>query len=303
MRKQDAFDMRIRQALDARFSGVTGQLMDAEHILRLAKGKEKPVKRKLSAAFILVMVFMLAAVGALAAVIATAGTVSWDGQFSPSPVNEPVSPSPVPSGNVVPNNRVVDELLADIPESEFWCVSYVNGSNGRYGCIGPHLSTLSELSQHINGMQLQVPTLSANYTLENIELYYDCSPLVFPNAYEVVPYGSMTLSKYKVAPATDRDIEGYSVSLLDSYGRSVMIEAFSIERSTYEEPVNGDFRGNEGDHYLVLEAAGFDRGIAIRREDGSQMIQLQQDIDEAWLASYSIYAPFEVNINELFSKE
>ena len=303
MRKQDEFDARIRQALDARFSGVTNRFMDAEHILRLAKGEEKPMKKKLSAAFILVMVFALAAVGALAAVIATAGIVTWDGQFTSVPENELISPSPVPSGNILPNVSVVDELLADIPESEYWCVSYENGSNGRYGFIGPHLSTLNELSQHTNGMLLQVPTLSTKYTLENIELYYDRSTLVFPNAYEVVPYGNAILSKYKMSSATDRDIEGYSVSLLDQYGRRVMIDAFRIERSTYEEPVNGDFWVNEGDHYLVLNVDGFDRGILISREDGSQIIQLQRDIDETWMVGYSINAQFEIDINELFSEE
>lgn len=66
MRKQYEFDVSIRQALDARFSGVTGRLGDAERVLRLAKGEEKPVKKKLSAAFVLVMVLVLAAVTALA---------------------------------------------------------------------------------------------------------------------------------------------------------------------------------------------------------------------------------------------
>jgi hypothetical protein len=59
---------RIRHAVDTRLSGLQGDPWMAQRVLANAKGEVK-VKKKLSVAFILIMVFILVAVGALAAVL------------------------------------------------------------------------------------------------------------------------------------------------------------------------------------------------------------------------------------------
>lgn len=68
---------KVQLALDTTFSNLKDDPWLAQKVLANAKGEEKPVKKKISAAFILVMVLVLAAVTALAA------TLLWRQQVVP----------------------------------------------------------------------------------------------------------------------------------------------------------------------------------------------------------------------------
>lgn len=63
MREQDDLDKRIRRAIDARFSGVTGRPGDAQRILQLAKGEEKPMKKFTVRTAALILALLLALAG------------------------------------------------------------------------------------------------------------------------------------------------------------------------------------------------------------------------------------------------
>ena len=68
MKTDEAIRREIRTALDRRFSGVVERPDSQQRMLRLIRGEEKIVKKKLSVAFVLVITLVLAAAVALAVV-------------------------------------------------------------------------------------------------------------------------------------------------------------------------------------------------------------------------------------------
>ncbi len=258
----------------------------------LMKLEENPMKRKIKwPALAVAAVFIMVAATGFAAAGLVRGIVDWDGNLTP--VINPAGPNPTPtpwpvSATESDITEKMHDLIAPVPEMEYWIAFTQSHGSGKYGQYAPVYNDKEAFSSAIQGLDDLEISFPEGYTLLNGEIFYDPVRLV-GEMYSEEAYGSVTLQKYHLNPPTAEEWEGYGLTIAGEGDATISLHVFVYPSFDEAIRVTGTFYVDEEDKYDVIALPGFERALLFERGDGATLIELIHTAEDGRAFSISLY--------------
>lgn len=263
----------------------------------LEEREMKHIFRRMPVLVFAILILTIAAT-ALAATAMLRGTVDWEGNFTPLETNISIQTTPPPEKTEYDSD--VTDILANVPDGEYWEVWIDSSGTGSMGFIGQDITTADELSAAIEGLPLRTAEMPEGYKPEIIELLYDTRGLEYEKYMDEL-IGSAHVVKYKVSEPLAKDIKGYWMYYVNENGSRLTIDVSLFRTEDSDEALIGDFYVGEGETYEKLNVEGADRALMISEEDGTTEIKLQTDIEEGLVADYCIRSSAGLDPDEMLA--
>lgn len=272
----------------------------------LLKLEDNKMMRKVKwpALMIAAVLVMIAATGFAAAGLVK-GMVDWDGNLTP--VVDPVGPNPTPTPWPVPAVDSEDsialtermhDMLAYVPDFEYWEVQTEFQGSGRYGQYTSIYYDLPSFLSAVSGFDDLNLSMPDGYVLQNAEMFYDLAKIQ-KELYSEETYDKITLRKYLIAPPTDEMRDGYGMRIVGEEDKNISVHVFVY--SSYDEAVDstGTFYVDENDQYSVLEIEGYERALLFERGNGATLIELIRTTEDGRAFTVSLYGNTGVSADEM----